>query len=117
MNYSYSGCILKLGGKRIRFFSPIKEVLEADGVLLILLKRIGVKLDYRESMNRNIYAYDSIGQKLWEIQESPSGGSKDKPYTAVYLEAGKVVAYNGLGFEYKLNLIDGSVEPLGGRPW
>jgi len=115
--FSYSGQSLKLGDTQIDFLSPIKDVLEVDNVLLVLLRRVGIKIGAGESMNRNVQAYDQKGGKLWDIQESPSGGNKDKPYTAIYFDSGDVVAYCGLGFEYSLNLKTGSVKPRGGRPW
>lgn len=115
--FSYSDRSLKLGDMQIDFASPIKDVLEIDNVLLVLLRRVGVKIDAEESMNRNVHAYNQKGDKLWDIQESLSGGDKDKPYTAIYFDSGDVVAYCGLGFEYSLNLKTGSVKPRGGRPW
>jgi len=102
---------------QIDFLSPIKDVLEVDSIVLVLLRRVGVKIDAEESMNSNIQAYSQQGDKLWDIQESTSGGNKDKPYTAIYIDSEDVVAYCGLGFEYLLNLKTGSVRPRGGRPW
>ena len=117
MIFSYSDKTLKVGDIKIDFLSPIKDVLEVDNFLLVLLRRVGVQVNIGESMNRNIQAFNQKGDKLWDIQESPSGGKKDKPYTAIYSESGDVVVYCGLGFEYSLNLKNGSVKPRGGRPW
>ena len=117
MNYSYSDATLKIDEKVITFLSPIKDILAIENILLVILQRVGVVVRQSESINSNIYAYDHNGNKLWQIQECPIKTKSNKPYTGLYIQLEGVVAYCGLGFEYKVNLSDGSVEFLGGRPW
>ena len=117
MNYSYSEASVKIDGKVITFLSPIKDVLEIENLLLVILQRVGVVVHDSESRNSNIYAYDLNGNKLWQIQECPLKTKQNKPYTGLYIQLEDVIAYCSLGYECKVNLSDGSVELLGGRPW
>ena len=108
---------IRVGQKVIRFNTPVKDVLVVDEITLVLLQRFGIAMEGQEQFNRNILAYDSNGKQLWIIQESPFRRQGSKPYTSIYKEGGKIIAYNALGLEYILDLKSGTVSPSGNRPW
>jgi hypothetical protein len=72
----------------------------------------------KNNIQRNIWAYDLNGVKVWEIAESPASSYKTNPYISIYEENGKIIAGSIGGFDHVVDISTGSVELIkGGRPW
>jgi hypothetical protein len=60
--------------------------------------------------NRNIFALNEEGEILWQIEECPHGGDREKSYfTIIHDGSGGLVAETGFGINYQINLDYGSV--------
>lgn len=112
----------RLPNKGIDLPAPAKEIVELDGMTVIRVYPLDDKFnDYpRSELNRNIYAYDSSGKLVWQIQEAPHGGrSEDKAYVSIKIEGDKLIAGNWIGTDYVVDLRTGKVSQAtrGIRPW
>ena len=117
MKYKVAQSSLFIDDKEIKFNSPIKDFVESDSLIIVLLKVVGEGVNDKEVINSSIVACDQEGLIRWHIKEAPDGGDRKKPYTGLYKKNNKVIAYNGLGFEYYLNVMNGDVKGVGGKPW
>ncbi len=70
-------------------------------------------------MERNIWAYDLQGNLIWKVSPPTIRPYKSNPYTSVFEKNGKVYGGNWCGYDFEINLKDGSVTPPDkpGRPW
>ena len=68
---------------------------------------------------RNIWAYDLQGNLIWKVSPPTIRPYKSNPYTSVFEKNGKVYGGNWCGYDFEINLKDGSVTPPDkpGRPW
>lgn len=120
MKIEFQGSILSIDKAVVEMPFPIQQ-------LLLIGEKAFVRVDSGalvnvgdHSLNRNVYAFDKEGNQLWQIQESPHGGTDNpKPYMALHDIVGKLVAYNWIGVEYVVDLNIGTVQPYGTgkRPW
>ena len=59
---------------------------------------------------QNIFCLDVDGNILWKIQECPHGDGA-KPYTNIKIsETGELIAYNYIGYYYRVDLNTGTVD-------
>ena len=70
-------------------------------------------------MERNIWAFDLSGKLIWKVQPPTIRTDTKNPYTSVFEKNGKVYGGNWCGYDFEINLKDGSVTPPDkpGRPW
>jgi len=114
--------ILVIGGAQIVLDAPVKQKLELGRLTIVRVYPADEELNSypQEKLNRNVYAYDSLGQLVWQIQEAPHGGvGEDKAYMDIRTDDGGLVAGNWIGIDYQVELENGVVVPLkqGTRPW
>lgn len=114
--------ILIIGEAKIFMDAPVKQRLELGSLTIVRVYPDDEELNSypQEKLNRNVYAYDSLGKLLWQIQKAPHGGVEDdKAYMDIKIVGGYLVAGNWIGVDYQVNLESGRVLPLkqGARPW
>ncbi len=114
--------IFVVGEHEIVLDAPVKQRLELGGLIIVRVYPTDENLNSypQEKLNRNVYAYDLLGQLIWQIQEAPHGGvEEDKAYMNIKVDDGSLVAGNWIGIDYQVKLDNGMVIPLkqGTRPW
>jgi hypothetical protein len=80
------------------------NVMEA----LQLNNKIFARFDGSNS-NQNVSAFDLTGREIWQIQESPHGGSGPKPYTDMWVANNSLYVANWHGVEYRVDTETGQV--------
>ncbi len=69
--------------------------------------------------NRNILKFDKNGKFVWRVQamDFPEP-DRDRPFTYIGIEDGKLYAYNPIGYNCYIDMETGEVYvPPGQRPW
>lgn len=101
--------VLWIGDKRINFPYPIAD-------MLIINEKIIIRADSDSPSevidnDRNIYALNYNGDILWRVERCPHGGAMNRFYVSIY-KADKtgLAAGNWIGYDYYIDLNDGSVE-------
>jgi hypothetical protein len=103
--HSVDSGILTLDGKRVTLPLPVGQVVDVGTALVVRLDVLtGTHL------NRNVYLFDAAGRIVWQIEESPDGGVRDKPYMHVKFQDGVLIAENWIGVDYYVNLTSGKVK-------
>ena len=101
--------------------SKVREKFELQGlsILRVYPDDSDLRAYPREQLNRNVYAFGGDGRLRWQIEEAPHGGERDKPYMAIRIVDGVLVAGNWTGVDYVVDLHNGHVAPrgTGKRPW
>jgi len=75
--------------------------------------KIIIRIVFRENANndRNVYALDYDGNILWQVERCPHGGERPKSYRSIYrVGSTELAAGNWIGYDYYIDLNDGSVE-------
>ena len=92
---------LSLANKLIELTYPVVQILDwQDHVIARVESPVG------EVFNRNVFSFTFQGDCVWQIEESPHGTEKDKPYVDIFLdEADVLVAANWNGVDY---IVDGN---------
>ena len=70
------------------------------------------KIDHPEySSNRNVWAFDANGNKIWEIEAMPSASlpGQAAPFTALEIRNGKIYAFNWVGYECEIDPPTGKI--------
>lgn len=81
------------------------QCLEVQGLLIVRIEP-----DVGDTYNRNVFALDR-GKILWQIEESPHGTEKDKPFTSISLgRDGELIAGNWNGVDYSVDISDGTIQ-------
>jgi len=60
---------------------------------------------------RNIWCFDELGKKIWEIEPSV----EDSPYFLIEKSDGELLAYTQKGECYLISMSDGSISWIGGE--
>jgi len=108
IDVSCSGRELNIEGKEIAFDYNIKEFVEHQGKIVVLLEVPSDEVD-----NRNVVCLNQEGEVLWRIQESPHGTQTDKPYVDLRVENGILVADNWTGVQYKVDVRTSEIQEYG----
>ena len=114
--------VLEILGKETKLPAPIKQRIEINDLIIVRIYPGDQELNIypQELLNRNIYAFNSSSELLWQIQEAPHGGiGEDKAYMNMWLEDEKVIVGNWIGTDYVLDLDSGRVSQAKKdvRPW
>jgi hypothetical protein len=125
MLYSYDKKKLNVNGIVIAFEGNVDKVIVIDDILIVLIygdkqiEEIGEDIFYR-----NVCAVDAKGNILWRIQsisdmETNNGGKLYGVYSNIFIdEKGRLIAYNGAGYDFRVNLKNGKIrDNSNGRPW
>ena len=90
--------------KKIKCIYPIKNNLIFKDILIVMLD-VPIKNKY----NRNVFAYDSIGNEIWQI-DNLFPNDDDCPYNMIKIDENELLhLYNWCGFVVKLNPMTGEV--------
>ena len=102
---SLEGGVLFIGESRIELPYPVAEIVEcSDSIIARVDPPPG------EIFNRNVFAFTRQGDCIWQIQESPHGTEKDKPYVGIsHGERGQLVAANWNGVDYFVDIDSGNI--------
>lgn len=102
---SIKGGVLWIQGKAIGLPHPVVDVK-------VLGETVVAKVESEpgDIFNRNVYAFSSDGELLWQIEESPHGAETDKPYVDIGVDnSGKLVAGNWNGVDYFVDIKTGKI--------
>jgi hypothetical protein len=58
---------------------------------------------------RNIWAFDSQGNLVWMVNPPTIRPYASNPYTSVFIKDGKVFGGNWCGYDFEINITDGTV--------
>jgi hypothetical protein len=84
---------------------PVIEVIECGEMIVVRVDPPAGTI-----FNRNVFAFTKHGELLWQIEESPHGTEKDKPYVAILrAQDGNLIAANWIGIDYLVNLANGNI--------
>jgi hypothetical protein len=120
---------IEIGGKKIVLPCSIAgyhrnnpSVVVKDGLIIVNFypyTEVEDKALGGIDMERNIWAYDSIGNLVWKVFPPIIRPNNSNPYTSVFERDGKVFGGNWCGYDFEINLNDGTVTlPQNpGRPW
>jgi hypothetical protein len=120
---------IEVGGKLIQFPCSIMRdpdgnpfIVEIDSMTIVNFyprTQSEAKSLSGVDMERNIWAYDAAGNLVWMVSPPTIRPYGSNPYTSVFKKDGKVFGYNWCGYDFEINLSDGSVTlpPNPGRPW
>lgn len=116
MKFSFMNHMLSINNKvTILPKQVIGAVYMNDILLIIVVPPNEASGDVLES---NIFAFNKNGDQVWKIQETKQVGSLEEPFGDISLrDDGNVIAGTIRGYEYIVNIEDGSITPTGGRPW
>jgi hypothetical protein len=102
---------LEISGHQIETEFAVAQAITANGNVVVRLEVPAGKV-----LNSNVLCFSGKGALVWEIDESPHGGTGDDPYVAISLsESGSIGARTWNGVEYEVCATDGSVNPIGLR--
>lgn len=96
---------LIIANRRLDLTHTVAQILECHDTII-------VRSDPPAGMilNRNLFAFTTQGDLLWQIEESPHGTQKDKPYVGLIIsQDGLLVAANWIGLDYTVNVQNGKV--------
>lgn len=105
LNYSIIEGVLEANGLQVKLPFPSVQALDVDGLIIVRIEpAIGAVY------NRNVFALSENGNIEWQIEESPHGTERDKPYTSIsVIGPSQLVAGNWNGVDYLVSLRDGSI--------
>jgi hypothetical protein len=107
-SFKIEGDNLFIANKCVALPFPIAEVFEYKDLIVARVEPCTGVI-----FNRNIFAFTAHGNLLWQIEESPHGTEKDKPYTRIFLNNdGLLVAANWIGVDYLVNVKNGSISTI-----
>lgn len=94
---------LFISGKCMDLPYPVGQVMKCNDAIIARLE-----LPSGVIFNRNVFAFSAQGDLLWQIEESPHGTEKDKPYVGIS-QNGALVAANWIGVDYLVNIQNGRI--------
>ena len=117
-----SNYYLKFAERNVALPAPIKQKVEIGELTVVRLYPSDDMLNSypQEKLNRNVYAFNTSGELMWQIQEAPDGGvGEDKAYMNIKLESDKLIVGNWIGADYVVDLSTGGVVQVKNniRPW
>lgn len=115
---SFSGTTLNIGDTTVEFDYPIREMIELEDKVLVLLEGEGSMesrsdsgvFKYEEVRSDNVIAIDKSGNQLWTIAIPES--SQDSYEWIKENENGKIVAKHYNTWVYEIDLETGEIESL-----
>ena len=112
INYSISGKTLTVNGNRVDFEHDIKNTVEVDGLVVVMLWNMSTGNIQKQPFN-NVYAVDENGKIIWNLKDVIGN---DGLYTMLRLdEAKRLVAVEFIGMNY---IIDAKNKQLvGGKAY
>jgi hypothetical protein len=99
------GTGLLIEGQRVELPHPIGKALKHQGLVIVMLE-----VPPTVVFNRNVLAFTEAAAPAWQIEESPHGTERDKPYVGISVgNDGALVASNWNGVDYRVNPESGKV--------
>jgi hypothetical protein len=120
---------IEIAGKLIKFPCSIMRdpdgnpfIVEINGRTLVVFyprTQNEAKSLADVDMERNIWAFDEAGELIWKVAAPTLRPNDSNPYTSVFLRSGKVFGGNMSGYDFEIDIADGTVNlPKNpGRPW
>jgi hypothetical protein len=97
--------VLIIGDKHIELSHPVAEVKEWKNYIIVR-----VEPPVEELFNRNVFAFTKEGDCVWQIEESPHGTEKDKPYVGIFVDdRDNLIAANWNGVDYSVDTSSGKI--------
>jgi hypothetical protein len=91
--------VLIIGNKHIELSYPVAEIKEWKNYIVVR-----VEPSAGELFNRNVFAFTKQGDCVWQIEESPHGTEKGKPYVEILVDdSGNLIAANWNGVDYSVD--------------
>jgi hypothetical protein len=112
----------KISDLKVELTAPVKQRIDLSDLVILRIYPSDQELGTypQDLLNRNIYAFDLLGNLKWQIKEAPHGGAgMDKAYMDIRLESGVLIAGNWIGVDYFVDLGSGDVSQTTNnlRPW
>lgn len=103
--YSASGDELRIGQNDIDLPDPVQRIVQVDDEIIVLMNTVG-----RSNYARNVWAFDTDGNRLWKIEKAEEVRDEPPPYTGVSVEDGELRAFTWAGTDYVVDLESGALE-------
>lgn len=98
---------LEIDGTDITVPDEISDVLEIAGLVIIRQRSLGRDASVG---NRNIWAFDRDGAKLWEVEEEPpAGNNTENPFISIWEEKGGLWTRCWNNHEHRVDLQTGNL--------
>ncbi len=112
IKHSVSGKTLLVNGKQVDFQYEIKNTVEIDGLLIVMIWNTSTG-DIQKQPFNNVYAVNGDGNIVWNLKDIIGN---DGIYTIIRLdEANKLVAVEFIGMNYIIDVKNKQV--VGGRAY
>lgn len=96
---------LIISNRRIDLAYPVVQIKELESYIVAR-----VEPPAGEIYNRNVFGFTRQGNCIWQIEESPHGTEKDKPYVELFVDDGdSLVAANWNGVDYFVDASSGRI--------
>ena len=118
--------VIEINGKKITLPCNVMNdpdgkpfILDLGNIIIVNYYGSGMESMSDGELEQNISAFDSAGNEIWKISPPTVRPHKSNPYTSVFLKDGKVFGGNWCGYDFEINITDGTVTlPKNqGRPW
>lgn len=101
INYNFSGKTLSVNGNHISFAYDIKNAINVDDNVIIMLWNLSTG-DIQQQPFNNVYVVDGSGKILWNLKDIVG---KDGLYTIISInESNKLVAVEFIGTRYIIDV-------------
>jgi hypothetical protein len=122
-----SGNLIKINGNHVQWEqidlklpATVMTALAFGDICIVLLDWTELKQSEGiEGRRRNVWAIDQTGNVKWRIAPYPGKGATNDTYTGIWEDSGKLVAYNGVGYDFYVDPATGAVTYVNpkARPW
>lgn len=100
-----SGNELRIGQRNVELPDTVQRVVEVEDKIIVLMNTVG-----RSDYARNVWAFDTDGNRRWKIETADEVRDEHHPYTGISVEEGNLRAYNWAGIDYVVDLESGELE-------
>ena len=97
------GSELYINGEKVRSFSHsiVDSIVTKDKVLILL--------DYKESINENLYCLDFFGKLLWQVSSYPDYENEECPITDIKIVEHELIVFRWCSHTEKINFDTGEI--------
>jgi len=110
MEVAYHDDLIEINGSPAEVRRDVKDVLEKDGIVIVLLTQPSEGDD-----PRNVLAFDHNADQLWEIEpvHHKSMSSEPAPYISIQERGDQIVARSWNSYRYEVDPETGTVTEIG----
>lgn len=106
---------MRIGEKIVKFPGSIYKVLAYKNLVIVLFRGNDCVPHTFEVANRNVFAFDQHGDRVWIIESG--GGQGWKCYLNIWISEDNQLMANGYGFDMIVNPVDGTLTPWRDPNW